>query len=42
MQATDQRVLGFSSNPRPFVVAANKVDRIHGWDAEDGRSMATR
>lgn len=24
----------------PFVVAANKVDRIHGWDAEDGRSMA--
>ena len=24
----------------PFVVAANKVDRIHGWDAEEGRSMA--
>lgn len=24
----------------PFVVAANKVDRIHGWDVEDGRSMA--
>ena len=23
----------------PFVVAANKVDRIHGWDAEEGRSM---
>ena len=24
----------------PFVVAANKVDRIHGWDVEEGRSMA--
>jgi len=24
----------------PFVVAANKVDRIHGWDAVKGRSMA--
>ncbi len=24
----------------PFVVAANKVDRIHGWDAVEGRSMA--
>ena len=24
----------------PFVVAANKVDRIHGWDIEEGRSMA--
>jgi translation initiation factor 5B len=24
----------------PFVVAANKVDRIHGWHAEEGRSMA--
>ena len=24
----------------PFVVAANKVDRIHGWDFEEGRSMA--
>ena len=24
----------------PFVVAGNKVDRIHGWDAEEGRSMA--
>ena len=23
----------------PFVVAANKVDRIHGWDAVEGRSM---
>ena len=23
----------------PFVVAGNKVDRIHGWDAEEGRSM---
>jgi len=24
----------------PFVVAANKVDRIHGWDAQEGRAMA--
>jgi len=24
----------------PFVVAANKVDRIHGWHVEEGRSMA--
>tara|TARA_Y100000588_G_scaffold343957_1_gene389795 strand:+ start:228 stop:2033 length:1806 start_codon:yes stop_codon:yes gene_type:complete len=24
----------------PFVVACNKVDRIHGWNAEHGRSMA--
>jgi len=24
----------------PFVVAANKVDRIHGWDCEKGRAMA--
>ena len=24
----------------PFVVAANKVDRIHGWSVEEGRSMA--
>ena len=32
------RILKQSKNP--FVVAANKVDRIHGWDAEDGRSMA--
>ena len=24
----------------PFVVAGNKVDRIHGWDVEEGRSMA--
>ena len=24
----------------PFVIAANKVDRIHGWDAQDGRPMA--
>ena len=23
----------------PFVVAANKVDRIYGWDAEEGRAM---
>jgi len=24
----------------PFVVAANKVDRIHGWQCQEGRSMA--
>ncbi len=24
----------------PFVVACNKVDRIHGWEARRGRSMA--
>ena len=24
----------------PFVIAANKVDRIHGWDSIYGRSMA--
>ncbi len=24
----------------PFVVAANKVDRIHGWECEKGRAMA--
>ena len=24
----------------PFVIAANKVDRIYGWDAQDGRPMA--
>jgi translation initiation factor 5B len=24
----------------PFVIAANKVDRVHGWDAQEGRAMA--
>jgi translation initiation factor 5B len=24
----------------PFVVAGNKVDRIHGWQCQEGRSMA--
>ena len=24
----------------PFVIAANKVDRVHGWNCQNGRSMA--
>ena len=24
----------------PFVIAANKVDRVHGWDTQEGRAMA--
>ena len=41
MQATDQESLRILKQSKtPFVVAANKVDRIHGWDIEEGRSMA--